>query len=166
MSHQSELPRYFDYFHGIQDFFKNVLPFKTSFPIFTARKRSLGQGNIFTPVCHSVHRGGMRGCSGGACMVASEGVRAWLLWGHGCSWGCAWLLQGACMVALGGMCGCSGWACMVAPGGHVWLLRRGGGGACNTTRYGDTINERVVRILLECILVRKYFCCFDGRPEF
>ena len=23
----------------------------------TARKRSLGQGNIFTPVCHSVHRG-------------------------------------------------------------------------------------------------------------
>ena len=26
--------------------------------IFTARKRSLGQGNIFAPVCHSVHRGG------------------------------------------------------------------------------------------------------------
>ena len=25
--------------------------------IFTARKRSLGQGNIFAPVCHSVHRG-------------------------------------------------------------------------------------------------------------
>ena len=23
----------------------------------TARKRSLGQGNVFTPVCHSVHRG-------------------------------------------------------------------------------------------------------------
>ena len=29
--------------------------------IFTARKRSLGQGNIFTPVCHSVHGGGWRG---------------------------------------------------------------------------------------------------------
>ena len=27
--------------------------------IFTARKQSLGQGNIFTPVCHSVHRGGV-----------------------------------------------------------------------------------------------------------
>ena len=27
--------------------------------IFTARKRSLGQGNIFAPVCHSVHRGGV-----------------------------------------------------------------------------------------------------------
>ena len=27
--------------------------------LITARKRSLGQGNIFTPVCHSVHRGGV-----------------------------------------------------------------------------------------------------------
>ena len=26
--------------------------------VITARKRSLGQGNIFAPVCHSVHRGG------------------------------------------------------------------------------------------------------------
>ena len=25
---------------------------------FIGRKRSLGQGNIFAPVCHSVHRGG------------------------------------------------------------------------------------------------------------
>ena len=25
--------------------------------IFTARKRSLGQGNVFTPVFHSVHKG-------------------------------------------------------------------------------------------------------------
>ena len=25
--------------------------------LITARKRSLGQGNIFTPICHSVHRG-------------------------------------------------------------------------------------------------------------
>ena len=28
----------------------------------TARKRSLGQGNIFTPVCHSVHRGVLPQC--------------------------------------------------------------------------------------------------------
>ena len=27
------------------------------FSIFIARKRSLGQGNMFTPVCHSVHGG-------------------------------------------------------------------------------------------------------------
>ena len=67
--------------------------------------------------------GGMHGCSGGASMC-------------GCSGGHAWLLGGACMVALGG---------------HVWLLREG----CvwDTTRYGDTVNERAVRILLECILV-------------
>ena len=33
--------------------------------IFTARKRSLGQGNIFAPVCHSVPRGVYlpRGCT-------------------------------------------------------------------------------------------------------
>ena len=29
--------------------------------IATGRKRSLGQGNIFAPVCHSVHRGGYLG---------------------------------------------------------------------------------------------------------
>ena len=41
---------------GIED--RNELEFKL-YPnqVFTARKRSLGQGNIFTPVCHSVHRG-------------------------------------------------------------------------------------------------------------
>ena len=69
-------------------------------------------------------------------MVAPGGVR-------GCSGGHMWLLRGACMVVprrcawlLGGMRGCSG-------GGHVW----------DTMRYGDTVNERAVRILLECILV-------------
>ena len=30
--------------------------------IFTARKRSLGKGNIFTPFCHSVHTGGLPQC--------------------------------------------------------------------------------------------------------
>ena len=29
------------------------------FLIFSARKRSLGHGNVFTLVCHSVHRGGV-----------------------------------------------------------------------------------------------------------
>ena len=96
--------------------------------IVTARKRSLGQGNIFTPVCHSVHSGGMCGCWG-VCALMPGGV-------HGCGGACmvaggvcAWL-WGACMVAWegvwlpGGMHGCRG-ACMVA-GGHAWLL----GGAC------------------------------------
>ena len=90
--------------------------------------------------------GGVHGCS--------RGRHAWLLGGgmHGCSWG-------ACMVALGGVHGCSWGACVVAPGGvcvvsaggHAWLLP--GGHAWDTMRYGDTINEPAVRILLECILV-------------
>ena len=116
--------------------------------------------------------GGVCGCSGGACVVAPgrhawllPGGHAWLLWGGMC--GCL----GGYMVALGGMHGCSG-GCMVAPAGM-----HGCGGACvvalggvhgcswegvhgcsgrhawDTTRYGDTVNERVVCILLECILV-------------
>ena len=90
--------------------------------------------------------------------------------------GHAWL-QGACMVAggvhgCGGVCGCRG-VCMVLGGwgmhgcrgvmhgwgrGHTWL---GGawlwgacvaaGGVCRIRQ--ETVNERAVRILLECILV-------------
>ena len=160
----------------------------------------LGQGNIFTPVCHSVHRGGMRGCSqggmrgcsqggwgacviapgeggqhawllGGACVVA--GGAAWLLWGglRGCFRGCVVAPGGGvCVVAsrgmhgcsLGGVRGCSWGVCVVARG-HVWLLQGGmhgcsGGHAWDTTRYGDMVNERAVRILLECILVFFKFC--------
>ena len=34
--------------------------------IITVRKRSLGQDNVFTPVCHSLHRGGfIPACNGG-----------------------------------------------------------------------------------------------------
>ena len=86
--------------------------------VITAHKRSLRRLCFYR--CLSVHRGGMRGCSGGACVVA----------------------RGACMVALGG---------------HAWLLW---GGMCGCSRGGpawffrwDTVNERAVRILLECILV-------------
>ena len=86
--------------------------------------------------------------------VCPQGERAWLLPGGGC----VWLLWGACMVARGG-------ACVVAPGGCAWLSQgvcgcswgvmhgcsRGvhgcsGGHAWDMTRYGDTINERAVRI--------------------
>ena len=96
-------------------------------------------------------RGGMRGCSGGM---------------HGCCWG--------------GIHGCSGGACMVAPRGACvgydeiqrYEIRSMLGGACmvgglpgdgggcawDTTRYRDTINERAVRILLECILVIIFLC--------
>ena len=112
------------------------------------------EGYVFTPVCDSVNRGrawllggciiaprgGMHGCSGGAYMVAPGG-HVWLLPG-GPAWllpgGHAWLLLGGHVwLLLGGMHGSSG------VGGHVWDM----------TRYGDTVNERAVRILLECILV-------------
>ena len=77
--------------------------------LITARKRSLGQGNIFTPVCHSVHGGGGRAWLPG-------GWRAWLPGG-------AWL--------LGGMHGWQGGACMVKGGMHgEGGVVHGKGGAC------------------------------------
>ena len=105
--------------------------------VITARKRSLGQGNIFTPVCHSVHKG--------MCMVAPEGGCAWLLLGGGgmcgCSGGHVWFylggmcgfiqggmhgfIWGACMVLFGGMHGFIWGACMVLFGGHVWFYLGG-----------------------------------------
>ena len=65
-------------------------------------------------------RGGVRACSGGACVLALEG--------------------GPCVLAPGGVHACSG-------GGRAW----------DTTTHGDTVNERAVRILLECILVAVFF---------
>ena len=88
--------------------------------IFTARKRSLGQGNIFTPVCHSVHGGGMRGCSWGACVVALGGMRGFI-WGV-----CMVLFGGACIVLFGG-------ACMVLFGGACIVFSV----FSDTMRYGQ-----------------------------
>ena len=130
-----------------------------SWIIFTARKRSLRRLCFYR--CLSVHMGGRAWLLGGA----------WLLWGgvHGFFWG-----VGACMVFPGGctwffpggMRGCSR-----GLGGHVWLLLGGvwfflGGawffpGGMHGFFLGegmrrirrDTVNERAVRILLECILV-------------
>ena len=62
---------------------------------------------------------------------------------------CAW--RRGCVVKM---------AC-VAKGGDMYGKREAymakGGCAWDTTRYGDTINERAVRILLECILVNHIF---------
>ena len=94
---------------------------------------------VFSPVCQlfcSQGGGSMHGCRGCVWLwVACVIVRGVWLWGgvHGC----------------GGMHGCGG--------GHVWLW-----GVC-VWLWGcawlqgiprrDTVNERAVRILLECILV-------------
>ena len=84
--------------------------------------------------------------------------------------GCVWL--------WGGMCGCWGGVvvgvCVVARGacmvvGDAWLLGgvHGCWGACVVAEVGgvrrirqDTVNERAVRILLECILVRRLFLSY------
>ena len=138
--------------------------------VITARKRSLRR--LCFHRCLSVHKGGcawlllggggMHGCSRGhlgvACVVALGGMHgcsggcAWLLWGV-CvvAQGHAWLLWGACVVARGcawffrGVHGFSGGPCMVISGGGMHRIRQ------------DTVNERAVRILLECILVSDYF---------
>ena len=143
---------------------------KCHYLIFTALKRSLREGYVFTPVCDSVNRGGMRGCSQGGCAWLLMGGLAWLLTG-GHAWllmgGHAWLLTGGmhgcswgvCVAAHGGVCGCSqrghAWLLMggvrgCSRGGCAWLLM--GGMRVFFSRWG-TVNEQAVHILLECILV-------------
>ena len=143
--------------------------------IFTARKRSLRrlyfhrrvwfckQGGV----CVVLFRGACVVLFGGACMVLFWG------WGgvHGFIGGHAWFYsRGACVVLFGG----HAWFYL---GGHAWFYSGGmcgfirGGmrgfiqGACVVLFRGgawffqffriqwDTVNERAVRILLECILV-------------
>ena len=116
--------------------------------------------------------GGMRGCWG-ACMVAGGcvwlqggmcgcGGHAWLLGGvHGCWGACmvargaAWLQEGGGMRGCQGVHGCRGGRHVWLQGGHVWG-HAGGVCGCRGTVHRirrDTVNERAVRILLECILV-------------
>ena len=104
------------------------------FYVITARKRSLGQGNIFTPVCHSVHGGGgggVRGwkaCVAGGGMCGQGGRHAWLggVCGRGHAWpGGAW--PGGNMHGWGGACVVGGWC---VAGGCAWLGGMCGWGAC------------------------------------
>ena len=81
----------------------------------------------------------------GGCVWLQGG--AWL-WGdmHGCRGGCG--CGGACVVA-GGLRGCRG----------LHGCGEGGMRGCGIRR--DTVNERAVRILLECILVKWGFSMYD-----
>ena len=87
--------------------------------------------------------GGIRGMhgGGGVCM-AGGGIRgrrcAWHAW-----WGCAWQ-EGASVACMVG--GCAWQEGVSVMGGRAWQILR------------DTVNERAVRILLECILVITGFC--------
>ena len=97
-------------------------------------KRSFGQGNIFTPVCHSVHRGGV-GCPGG---VSAPNFRG-----------------GVCLVQIfrgegRGMSGpnLGGGVCSKFSGGCLLQIFLGG-----SSNFRNTVNVWPVCILLECILV-------------
>ena len=124
---------------------------------------------IFLHLFVILFTGGVHGCRGacvaarGACMVV--GGHAWL---RGvCVVAGACMVLGACMVVggcvwlLGGVRGCWGdawfWGGMCGCGGHAWWagcawLR----GSIHRIRR-DTVNERAVLILLECILVLSNF---------
>ena len=112
--------------------------------IFLPPATKLGQGNIFRSVCpHSV-QGGVRGCSG-ACVVAPGGMHGCSGGrGHGCSRGVHGCSRG------GGMCGCSGGGGMHGCSGRG--MHGCSWGGWDMTRYGDTVNEWAVCMLLECIL--------------
>ena len=105
------------------------------------------------------------GGRGGICMVAPGG-HVWLLPG-----GHAWLLRGVCGYSRGGawlLLGgrawflAGGWVCMVFLGGGMRCFFRG----CMRSIRRDMVNERAVRILLECILViffimtAEFWICF------
>ena len=109
----------------------------TCYLIVTARKRSLGQGNIFTPVCHSVHRGGRAWFySGGHAWFYLGGMRSFI-WGgvrgfilggvRGFIWGDGMVLfRGVCMVLFRGAYVVLFWgACVVLFGGHAWFYSEG-----------------------------------------
>ena len=66
-------------------------------------KRSFGQGNIFTPVCHSVHRGG------GACSKFLGGCLLQIFGGGACS-----KFSGGCLLQISG-----GWGCLLQIFGGV-----------------------------------------------
>ena len=110
--------------------------------IFTAGKRSLGQGNIFTNVCHYVHRGSLhpvglhphgsasRGKFGGICIQRgwadpTEHYGIWLTSGWYASYWNGFLLPPAMKLRKGNiftsMCQefCPQWG-MHGRGGHAW----------------------------------------------
>ena len=130
-------------------------------------KNSVHGGACMVARGHAWLPGGMHSCQG-ACMVA-QGMCMVAVGGGGCVVArvCAWLPGGMCgcwgVCGCWGMCGCQG-ACMVAGGMHGCGEHACCGGTCmvggcawlqggmHRTRR-DTVNERAVRILLECILI-------------
>ena len=128
--------------------------------LFTARKGSLGQGNVFTPVCHSVHRGR------GVCPPPVPRCRPpWMQTPLG------WVDPSLDADPPGvGQTPPPGLRKPPPPGvgQHPWMLIPPGLGSpldadpsqcwadppdADLPPSPDTVNKRAVRILLKCILV-------------
>ena len=117
--------------------------------LLTARKQSLGQVNIFAPVCYSVHK------EGGGCYPTPKGkVEGDLVQTH--SQGGSWGGSGPGPHPRGKLRGIWLGGCLLWGGSALGYACSGGGGACSGGRCGDPLWRLLlwaVRILLECILV-------------
>ena len=136
---------------------------------FYRPKRSFGQGNIFTAVCHSFCSHGGRRVSdpnfrggavwskfsgGGVCSnFSGRGQTAPNFRGGGMEGGLLQIFRG------GGVCSNFSGGVVSAPNFRGGLLQFFGGGVCSNFR--NTVNVRPVRILLECILVWPIFSQFS-----
>ena len=124
--------------------------FITNGPIVTARKRSLGQGNVFTRVCHSVHRGrgsawrgggsaSSGGCIQGDCLQRGR-LGVWLQGGlHLGESASRGVGRSPLGLLTGGSASREGWVDPLPREIHGILW--------------DTVNKQAVRIVLECFLV-------------
>ena len=110
------------------------MPFKIGVSLNCRPQRKLREGDVFTSVCDSVHRGACMagGVSGGAYMTGGGLYGMGHVWQGRCVWQGAICGKGACMA--GGTCG---------------------RGVCVQEKRPL---KRAVRILLECILV--YFSAY------
>ena len=117
-------------------------------------KRSFGQGNIFTPVCHSVHGGGVLGLVWGGFLQILGGVSNFSVGSSKFLGGCLQFFGvGGSSKFLGGVRGVSPNFRGVSnfSGGRVPPNFRG------VSNFRNKVNIRPVRILLECILVWLFF---------
>ena len=110
---------------------------------------------MFLQVSVCPHRGGCAWFYSGGMRGFIQGVRGFIRGVHGFIWGacvvlfggCAWFYSGGlCVVLFGGRAWFYSGACVVLFGGRAWFFQF-------FRIQSDTVNERAVRILLECILV-------------
>ena len=115
------------------------------YTIFTTRKRSLRQGNVFTPAYHSVHRGkgvGFPACiTGHMTSIWGKGVTGHMTRGGGSA--------SREMVCLRGDGGLHPRAVCIQWGGRSASKE----GWAEPPPPPPELGKRVVRILLECFLV-------------